>query len=42
MKLFVIVILNKFINKINLTMVKKQDKINVLLICGNIANIANI
>lgn len=42
MKLFVIVILNKFINKINLTMVKKQDKITVLLICGNIANIANI
>lgn len=42
MKLFVIVILNKFINKINLTMVKKQDKIIVLLICGNIANIANI
>lgn len=42
MKLFVIVILNKFINEINLTMVKKQDKIIVLLICGNIANIANI
>ena len=35
MKLFVIVILNKFINKINLTMIKKQDKIIVLLICGN-------